>query len=97
MVGTVRDEQFDPRWDAIIERLRGEFKGVLMLAGGYDKQTAERALQQGRADLIAFGRPFIANPDLPARLQGNHPLNSADGNSFFGGDARGYIDYPALV
>ena len=97
MVGTVRDEQFDPRWDAIIERLRSEFKGVLMLAGGYDLNTAERALQQGRADLIAFGRPFIANPDLPARLQGNHPLNAADGNSFFGGDARGYVDYPALV
>jgi len=97
MVGTVRDEQFDPRWDAIIERLRGEFNGVLMLAGGYDKQTAERALQQGRADLIAFGRPFIANPDLPTRLLGNHPLNAADGNSFFGGDAHGYIDYPALV
>jgi N-ethylmaleimide reductase len=97
MVGTVRDEQFDPRWDAIIERLRGEFSGVLMLAGGYDQQSAEQALNDGRADLIAFGRPFIANPDLPARLQGNHPLNAADGDSFFGGDERGYIDYPALA
>jgi N-ethylmaleimide reductase len=96
MVGTVRDEQFDPRWDAIIERLRGDFKGVLMLAGGYDQQSAEQALQEGRADLIAFGRPFIANPDLPARFLGNHRLNAADASSFFGGDERGYIDYPAL-
>ncbi|PTT97727.1 alkene reductase, partial [Pseudomonas sp. HMWF031] len=46
---------------------------------------------------IAFGRPFIANPDLPARLRGRTELNPADGNSFFGGDAKGYIDYPALA
>jgi N-ethylmaleimide reductase len=68
-----------------------------MLAGGYDQQSAERALLDGRADMIAFGRPFIANPDLPARFQGGHPLNAADGSSFFGGDERGYIDYPALA
>ncbi|SEI61266.1 alkene reductase [Pseudomonas sp. NFR16] len=97
MVGTVRDEQFDPRWDVIIKRLRGEFKGPLMLAGGYDQQSAEQALLDGRADLIAFGRPFIANPDLPARLRGNHPLNVADSERFFGGDAQGYIDYPAMA
>ncbi|WP_342652775.1 alkene reductase [Pseudomonas sp. F3-2] len=97
MVGTVRDEQFDPRWDVIIKRLRAEFKGPLMLAGGYDQQSAEQALRDGRADLIAFGRPFIANPDLPARLRGNHPLNAADSERFFGGDAQGYIDYPAMA
>lgn len=97
MVGTVLDQDTDPRWDAIIQQLRSAFNGVLMLAGGYTGDTAEQAIAEGRADLIAFGRPFIANPDLPARLHGRTELNPADGASFFGGDAKGYIDYPALA
>jgi N-ethylmaleimide reductase len=96
MVGVVKDENFDPRWDAIMKLLRGAYTGVLMLAGGYDRDTAEQAIASGRADIVAFGRPFIANPDLPARLRDGHPLNPADTSSFFGGDATGYIDYPAL-
>lgn len=94
MVGTVKDENFDPRWDAIIQLLRAEYSGVLMLAGGYDSESAERALASGRADIIAFGRPFIANPDLPVRLKENLALNTPDASSFFGGGANGYIDYP---
>lgn len=97
MVGTVLDDNHDPRWDAIIKRLRSEYDGVLMLAGGYDRDTAEQALAEGRADIIAFGRPFIANPDLPRRLQDALPLNPADGSTFFGGNAVGYIDYPTLA
>ena len=97
IVGTVKDEKYDPRWDAIIELIRRQFKGVLMLAGGYTLETATRAIESGRADLIAFGRPFIANPDLPARLRGALPLNEADPGTFFGGDERGYIDYPAFA
>lgn len=96
MVGTVKDENFDPRWDAIIKLLRDEYQGVLMIAGGYDRDTAEKAIASGRADIIAFGRPFIANPDLPARLREGHPLNVADSASFFGGDVTGYIDYPTM-
>ncbi|MGU7774294.1 alkene reductase [Burkholderia sp. MR1-5-21] len=95
MVGTVKDEQHDPRWDAIIKQLRGEFDGVLMLAGGYDRETAERALSSGRADIIAFGRPFISNPDLPARLKHGHALSDGVPASYFGGGAEGYTDYPA--
>ncbi|NYH14443.1 alkene reductase [Paraburkholderia bryophila] len=97
MVGTVKDNDVDPRWDAIIKQLRSEFRGVLMLAGGYDAATAEAALASGRADIIAFGRPFIANPDLPVRLRDELPLNVADSSTFFGGGEVGYIDYPALV
>ncbi len=97
MVGTVKDENFDPRWDAIIRLLRLEYNGVLMLAGGYDRDSAERALASGRADIIAFGRPFIANPDLPVRLRDNLAMNTPDAGSFFGGDAVGYIDYPAAA
>ncbi|MGO4325977.1 alkene reductase [Cupriavidus sp. 2TAF22] len=96
MVGVVKDENFDPRWDAIIQALRNDYDGVLMLAGGYDGASAEQAIADGRADLIAFGRPFLANPDLPARLKGNHPLNAPDAASFFGGTSAGYLDYPAL-
>lgn len=97
IVGTVKDEKYDPRWDAIIKLMRRRFNGVLMLAGGYTLETAIQAIESGRADLIAFGRPFIANPDLPARLRAALPLNEADPSTFFGGDARGYIDYPAFA
>ncbi|WP_434597828.1 alkene reductase [Pseudomonas sp. R4-83] len=94
MVGTVKDENFDPRWDAIIAQLRATWKGLLMLAGGYDAESAEQALRSGRADIIAFGRPFLANPDLPRRLREHLSLNTPDPSSFFGGDQRGYVDYP---
>jgi N-ethylmaleimide reductase len=95
IVGTVRDDEIDPRWDAIIRQLRHDYKGVLMLAGGYTKATAEAALASGRADVIAFGRPFIANPDLPHRFRHGLPLNDPDPNSFFGGSEVGYLDYPS--
>ncbi|MDH4555092.1 hypothetical protein E8F11_07840 [Pseudomonas sp. BN417] len=65
------------------------------LAGGYDAKSAEEALASGRADLIAFGRPFIANPDLPRRLREGLLLNTPDSARFFGGDHRGYTDYLA--
>jgi N-ethylmaleimide reductase len=95
VVGTVKDENFDPRWDAIIGQLRAAWDGVLMIAGGYDPETAEQALIDGRADIIAFGRPFLANPDLPRRIRDGLSLNAPDPSTFFGGDQRGYVDYPA--
>ncbi|MBI6911328.1 alkene reductase [Pseudomonas palleroniana] len=95
VVGTVKDEHFDPRWDAIIGQLRTQWKGVLMVAGGYDPKTAEHALAANRADIIAFGRPFLANPDLPRRIREGLALNASDPSTFFGGDQRGYTDYPA--
>lgn len=97
IVGITRDENYDPRWDAIIKHLRTQFTGILMLAGGYEAETAEHALSSGRGDIIAFGRKFIANPDLPARLQTGQPLNDADGTTFFGGGEVGYIDYPVAT
>jgi len=57
-------------------------------------QRAETALERGWADLIGFGRPFVANPDLPERLQPGWPLAEPDASRFFGGDARGLTDYP---
>ena len=59
-----------------------------------DAESAEQALNADRADIIAFGRPFLANPDLPRRLHDGLELNAPDPSSFFGGDQRGYVDYP---
>ncbi|CAJ92899.1 Glycerol trinitrate reductase [Cupriavidus necator] len=97
MVGTVKDEAADPRWDGMILAMRAAYRGVLMLAGGYDGKSAEQAIADGRADIIAFGRPFIANPDLPRRLRVQASLNAPDAATFFGGTAVGYTDYPALA
>ena len=97
IVGTVRDEKFDPQWDKIILAMRQAWSGTLIIAGGYDLDTARQALDSGRADIVAFGRPFFANPDLPERFKLNAPLNPPDSETFFGGDERGYIDYPALT
>ncbi len=76
---------------------RRVFDGPLMLNGGYDRARAEADIAAGRADAIAFGVPFLANPDLPARLRADAPLNAPDTTTFYGGDARGYTDYPALA
>ncbi|MGO4306669.1 alkene reductase [Cupriavidus sp. RAF12] len=75
--------------------VRARFAGPIVVAGKYDRARAEWVLSKGYADLVAFGRPFVANPDLPRRLAENLPLAALDGNTLFGGDDRGYGDYPA--
>jgi N-ethylmaleimide reductase len=71
-------------------------RGAWMVNNGYDRTLAEAALAQG-ADLVAFGRPYLANPDLVRRLREGAPLNTPDRSTFYGGGARGYTDYPALA
>jgi N-ethylmaleimide reductase len=78
-----------------IELFRPLWPGVLISAGGFTGESAERAIASGKADAIAFGRTFIANPDLPHRLRLKLPLNPYDRSSFYGGEAAGYTDYPA--
>lgn len=78
------------------EIFRSAFPGVLISAGGYTGEEAERAIEQKQADAIAFGRLFIANPDLPERLRQHAPLNVPDRSTFYGGTEKGYIDYPTL-
>jgi N-ethylmaleimide reductase len=78
-------------------RLREAFKGVFILAGGFDRASAEAALQAGQADLIAFARAFLANPDLVRRMQSGAPLNALDMSTFYTPGAKGYTDYPALA
>jgi N-ethylmaleimide reductase len=70
-------------------------QGAWMVNNGYDLALAQQALADG-ADLVAFGKPFIANPDLVARLRQCGPFNKPDRNTFYGGGAAGYTDYPAL-
>ena len=70
-------------------------KGAWMVNNGYDKAMAEQAVKDG-ADLVAFGKPFIANPDLVQRLRSNAPLNQPDPATFYGGGAEGYTDYEEL-
>ncbi|MEO1581785.1 MAG: alkene reductase [Pseudomonadota bacterium] len=76
-----------------IDDLRSEFGGTYMANNGYDRDMASRALDDG-ADLICFGRPFIANPDLPERLRHGAELAEVDESTLYGGGAEGYIDYP---
>ena len=76
--------------------LRKRFNGAYMANNGYDFELASKVLAAGAADLIAFGKPFIANPDLVERLRRGAPLNAPDKATFYGGGAKGYTDYPAL-
>ncbi|WP_394144608.1 alkene reductase [Vibrio atypicus] len=76
--------------------LRECFSNTIVVAGGYTPERAEEVLNKGYADLVAFGRPFVSNPDLVSRLQSQLPLAELDGATLFGGGERGYIDYPAF-
>lgn len=75
--------------------LRNAYQGIYIANNGYDKSRAQTAIEQGSCDLVAFGRPFIANPDLVTRYRHNLPLNTPDPATFYGGDETGYTDYPA--
>ncbi|MGJ4995440.1 alkene reductase [Bradyrhizobium sp. HKCCYLS3077] len=76
--------------------LRKRFKGTYIANNGYDRALADKQLDANAADLIAFGRPFIANPDLVERLKANAPLNELDRATLYGGGEKGYTDYPTL-
>jgi N-ethylmaleimide reductase len=79
------------------DHFRPLWPGVLIVAGGFDRELAIEAVRDGQADAVAFGRWFIANPDLPRRLRLGAPLNPYHRPSFYGGGAGGYTDYPALA
>ena len=87
----------DPRAAAMLDLMREKYRGTLILAGGFDRDGAEARLAAGKADLIAFGRKFLANPDLPARFRQGARLNADDPTTYYGGGAKGYTDYPSLA
>ena len=76
--------------------VRKRFPGAYIANNGYDFDLATKVLEAGAADLIAFGKPFISNPDLVERLQKGAPLTAPDKATFYGGGAKGYTDYPTL-
>ena len=81
----------------VIDAIHARFDGRYIGNGGYTADEARSRISQGRCDAVTFGRPFIANPDLLNRFAQGAPLNDWDESTFYGGDARGYIDYPTLA
>jgi N-ethylmaleimide reductase len=82
---------------ALKAQLRSLFAGPFILAGGFDRDSAEAALAAGQADLIAFARAFLANPDLVKRMQSGAALNAPDMTTFYTPGPKGYTDYPVLA
>jgi N-ethylmaleimide reductase len=78
------------------KELKPFWKGKIVSAGGFTLESGNKALAEGWADAIAFGVPFLSNPDLPERFRRNAPLNKPDEASFYGGTEKGYTDYPTL-
>jgi|AntRauMinimDraft_4_1070384.scaffolds.fasta_scaffold01821_2 N-ethylmaleimide reductase len=78
----------------ILTELRNKWKGFYLVNGGFDFEQGQKAVQSGYADAVSYGRPFISNPDLPLRFKKGLALNEQDMSTFYGGDHRGYTDYP---
>jgi len=87
----------EPGTFSAVDLLRPVWSGTLIAAGGFDAPGAAAIVEQGRAELVAFAHHFIANPDLPARIARGAALAEGDSSTYYGGDHRGYIDYPALM
>jgi len=85
------------KMNQILPFIRPNFSGVRMLNGAYDPERARAAVSSGDADLIAFGRLYLANPDLPERIARGGPYNEPNQATFYGGGAEGYTDYPSLA
>jgi len=78
----------------VAKHFRKHYSGTLITAGNYTPESGRIALESGFADLVAFGRLFIANPDLPGRIAANAPLNTPDIDTFYTRGPEGYVDYP---
>lgn len=82
--------------ESTVARMRAAFEGTIVLSGGYDRERADKDLAAGRGDLVAFGRPFLANPDLPERFRTGAKLTAPDMSTFYTPGEKGYTDYPAM-
>lgn len=90
-------KQPDPKALSMVKLIRKKYEGTLIVAGGFQADSAAQWLRQGLADLVAFGRKFLANPDLPERFRIGAPLNVDDPTTYYGGGEKGYTDYPSLA
>lgn len=86
----------DEGGDTIVRDMRAAFDGPFIANGNFEPEEAARWIADGDADAVAFGRLFLANPDLPARIAQGGPYNEPDESTFYGGGAEGYTDYPTL-
>jgi N-ethylmaleimide reductase len=82
--------------DEFRRQIRASFRGLLIFCGGYSAAEADALIANGIGDAVGFGRLFLANPDLVERFRAGAELNVPDQTTFYGGDARGYTDYPTL-
>jgi N-ethylmaleimide reductase len=97
VVEAVQDGRQNNEHDwTLLSRLRKLWTRFYIANGGYDKARGTEAVRSGYADAVAYGRAFLANPDLPRRLELGAALNEPDQETFYGGDGRGYTDYPSL-
>lgn len=93
----ITDDDFEDETVSFDPLTLGEvFRGAVIAASGYEAESGAREIAEGRADLVAYGRAFLANPDLPRRFREGAELNEPDSDTFYGGGAEGYVDYPAL-
>jgi N-ethylmaleimide reductase len=98
-VGNMQDGEFNQSNlpDDLVRQVRATFHGSLIWCGGFDKRSAQAALDTGWTDLIAFGRPFVGNPDLVARMRNDWPLVEADRSAYYTRDGeKGYTDFPSF-
>lgn len=86
----------EPLSDAFRDAIRAAYDGVIIVCGQYTAEKAEARIERGQADAVAFGRAFLANPDLVERFRQGAPLNAPDEATFYGGGDEGYTDYPTL-
>ena len=91
--GATSNDESQPR---TAPAFRKAFHGAFISAGGYTAETADQAIAHGDADAVAFGRLFLANPDLPERFRSGAELNTPNRHTFYGGSEVGYTDYPSL-
>ncbi len=97
LVAVENEVEPEPKAVRMLNLIREKYANTLIVAGGFNQDAAESWLRQGKADLIAFGRKFLANPDLPERFHRHAALNADDPSTYYGGGAKGYTDYPTLA
>ena len=83
-------------FDELYAKLRTTYRGTMIHCGGHTAESAAETIASGQADLVAFGRGYIANPDLVARIETGAAWNELDGSTLYGGGAKGYTDYPTM-
>jgi N-ethylmaleimide reductase len=94
--GNETNTGIDQKTPVAAQLIRRHYKGVIIAAGGFTPESAAAIVAAGDADLVAFGRHFISNPDLPERIRVQAPLTHYNRDTFYGGDEQGYTDYPFL-